>query len=118
MDKLFTITTTSGTGGEFIDGERANLYTDAAASVTSATVDIIEWDASSDVATARLLDGTTVGATSMLGQSSGASYGIETIGLTSEYFVKDGFEDNTELNFEANSFLDFTGTDPFSEGEL
>ena len=118
MDKLFTITTSSGTGGEFIDGERANLYTDAAGSVTSATIDIIEWDASTDVATARVVDGTTVGATAMVGQSSGASYGIATIGLTAEYFVADVFEDNTELNVEANSFLDFTNTDPFSEGEL
>ena len=118
MDKLFTITTGSGTGGEFIDGERANLYTDAAGSVTSATIDIIEWDASTDVATARVVDGTTVGATAMVGQSSGASYGIATIGLTAEYFVPDVFEDNTELNVEANSFLDFTNTDPFSEGEL
>ena len=118
MDKLFTITTGSGTGGEFIDGERANLYTDAAGSVTSATIDIIEWDASTDVATARVVDGTTVGATAMVGQSSGASYGIATIGLTAEYFVPDVFEDNTELNVEANTFLDFTNTDPFSEGEL
>ena len=52
----------------------------------------------------------------MVGQSSGASYGIATIGVTQEYFAKDGLEDNTEIDFEASTFLDFTENDPFSEG--
>ena len=122
VDKLFTVSLTGGNAGagtgEFTDGERAHLYTNRAGSVTSATVDIIEWDTSVDIATVRLVDGTTVGATAMVGASSGASYGINTIGLTAEYFVKDAFEDNTELDREAKGFLDFTNTDPFSEGDF
>lgn len=91
--------------GEFRDGERGHLYTNAAGSVTGATIDIIEWDTSTDTATIRLIDGTTVGATCMRGEASGASFGIHTIGLTQEYFAKDGLEDNTEIDFEAASFL-------------
>ena len=54
----------------------------------------------------------------MVGQSSGASYGIATIGATQEYFAKDGLEDNTEIDLEASTFLDFTENDPFSEGNF
>ena len=54
----------------------------------------------------------------MRGEASGASFGIHTIGLTQEYFAKDGLEDNTEIDFEAASFLDFTEKDPFSEGNF
>ena len=45
-----------------------------------------------DTATIRvqLAGGTIGGATLMVGQSSGASYGIATIGVTQEYVAKDG----------------------------
>ena len=32
--------------------------------------------------------------------------------------IKDAFEDNTTFEFEGSSFLDFSDTDPFSEGDL
>jgi hypothetical protein len=117
FDQLLVVGATAGTG-EFRDGERGHLYTDAAGSVTGATIDIIEWDTNTDTATIRLINGTTVGATCMRGDASGASFGIHTIGLTQEYFAKDGLEDNTEIDFEAASFLDFTEKDPFSEGNF
>ena len=117
FDQLLVVGATAGTG-EFRDGERGHLYTNAAGSVTGATIDIIEWDTNTDTATIRIVDGTTVGATCMRGSASGASFGIHTIGATQEFFAKDGLEDNTEIDFEASSFLDFTEKDPFSEGNF
>ena len=117
FDQLVVVGLTSGTG-EFRDGERGHLYTNAAGSITGATIDVIEWDTLTDAATIRVLGGTIGGATLMVGQASGASFGIHTIGATQEYFAKDGLEDNTEIDFEASSFLDFTESDPFSEGNF
>ena len=118
FDQLVVVGATAGTG-EFRDGERGHLYTNAAASVTGATIDIVEWNTNTDTATIRVLAGGTIGgATLMVGQSSGASFGIATIGTTQEYFAKDGLEENTEIDLEASTFLDFTENDPFSEGNF
>jgi hypothetical protein len=64
-----------------------------------------------------LYDGGVTGA-SILGESYGATYELDSIGFTQDYFVKDPFEDNTNFQFEGSTFLDFTDTDPFSEGDL
>ncbi len=117
MDQLFNITTTSGVG-EFTDGETAHLYTNAAGSVTSATISIIDWDTSTDQALVRLIDGVTASASVFVGESSGASYAINTIGVTNDFFVKDAFEDNTEIDFAAKGFLNFSDADPFSAGDI
>ena len=118
FDQLVSVGATNGTG-EFRDGERGHLYTNAAGSVTGATIDIIEWNTLTDTATIRVLPGGTIGgATLMIGETSGASFGIATIGTTLDFFVKDGLEDNTEIDLEAATFLDFTENDPFSEGNF
>ena len=52
------------------------------------------------------------------GANSGATYSIDTIGFTNDFFVQEQFEDNTNFMLEGNSFIDFTDTDPFSEGDL
>ena len=45
-----------------------------------------------------LLSGSITGVDSILGESSGATYELDTIGFTQDYFVKDPFEDNTYLS--------------------
>ena len=76
------------------------------------------YDSSDSLIEGTLLSGSITGVDSILGESSGATYAVTTIGFTQDYFVKDAFEDNTTFEFEGSSFLDFSDTDPFSEGDL
>ena len=103
FDQLVVVGATAGTG-EFRDGERGHLYTNAAASVTGATIDIIEWNTNTDTATIRVIAGTTVGATLMVGQVIWSILWYSHYWSTQEYFAKDGLEDNTEIDFEASTF--------------
>ena len=114
-NRLVVVTTSSGSG-EFIEGERGHLYT--ALGATGATIDIINWDTSTDTANVMMIGGTFGNAASIIGVNSGATYTINTIGFTNDFFVQEEFEDNTNFMFEGNSILDFTDTDPFSEGDL
>jgi len=114
-NRLIVVTTSSGSG-EFIEGERAHLY-DALGS-TGATLDVINWNTSTDTAEVMMIGGTFGGAASIIGANSGATYSIDTIGFTNDFFVQEQFEDNTNFMLEGNSFIDFTDTDPFSEGDL
>ena len=101
--------------GAFTEGENAFLYNSG---VTGATMSVVLYDSSSKVVEGTLLSGSITGINSILGESSGATYAIDSIGYTQDYFVKDPFEDNTDIQFEGSSFIDFTDTDPFSEGDL
>ena len=101
--------------GTFTEGENAFLYDGG---VTGATMSIALYDSSDSVIEGTLLSGSITGVDSILGESSGATYAVTTIGFTQDYFVKDAFEDNTTFEFEGSSFLDFSDTDPFSEGDL
>ena len=101
--------------GAFTEGENAFLYDGG---VTGATMSVALYDSSSKVVEGTLLSGSITGIDSILGESSGATYAIDSIGYTQDYFVKDPFEDNTDIQFEGSSFIDFTDTDPFSEGDL
>ena len=101
--------------GVFTEGENAFLYDGG---VTGATMSVVLYDSSSKVVEGTLLSGSITGVDSILGESSGATYAIDSIGYTQDYFVKDPFEDNTDIQFDGSSFIDFTDTDPFSEGDL
>ena len=85
---------------------------------TGATLDVINWNTSTDTAEVMMIGGTFGGAASIIGANSGATYSINTIGFTNDFFVQEQFEDNTNFMLEGNSFIDFTDTDPFSEGDL
>ena len=99
-------------GGTFTEGENAFLYDGG---VTGATMSVVVYDSTTSVIEGTLLSGSITGVDSILGESSGATYELDSIGFTQDYFVKDPFEDNTNFQFEGSTFLDFTDTDPFSE---
>jgi hypothetical protein len=101
--------------GTFTEGENAFLYDGG---VTGATMSVVVYDSTTSVIEGTLLSGSITGVDSILGESSGATYELDSIGFTQDYFVKDPFEDNTNFQFEGSTFLDFTDTDPFSEGDL
>ena len=114
--QLFEIVMGSTGSGEFIEGENAHLLSSSA--VTGGTMSLVLWDTTSNVVEGSLLSGTIDAAASIVGVSSGASYAITSIGLTQDFFVKDPMENNTDFQLEGSSFIDFTDTDPFSEGDL
>ena len=86
--------------------------------VTGATMNVIDWNSSNKQVELQLVSGSIDNFRNLLGDSSGATYHIDSIGLTADFFVKDVFEDNLSFGLESSSFLDFTDTDPFSEGDL
>ena len=43
---------------------------------------------------------------------------LKTVFEVFDFFVKDVFNDNNTFGLESSTFLDFTDTDPFSEGDL
>ena len=105
-------------GVQFTEGEIVHLI--SSAGVTGATLTAISWDTGSTkgVLEANLVAGSISGVSTAIGESSGATYSIASIGLTSDFFAKDAMEENTEFMFEGSSILDFTDKDPFSEGDL
>jgi len=102
--------------GNFTEGEIAYLYDTTGA--TGATLDIVNWNSTDKTIEATLVAGSLENPRNIFGDNSGATYDVSSIGLTNDFFVKDSFENNLELEFEAAGFLDFTDTDPFSEGDL
>ena len=116
VDQLYAAQMGSTGSGNFTEGEIAYLYDTSG--VTGATMNVIDWDSSTKVAELQLVSGSVDNFRNLFGKSSGATYHIDSIGLTSDFFVKDVFEDNTSFGLESSSFLDFTDTDPFSEGDL
>ena len=104
-------------GVQFTEGEIVHLI--SSAGVTGATLTAISWAGStSGVLDANLVSGSISGVSTAVGESSGATYSIASIGFTSDFFAKDAMEENTEFMFEGSSILDFTDKDPFSEGDL
>jgi len=118
IDRLINIVMgATSSGGQFTEGETVHVL--SSAGVTGATLTAISWAGSTTgVLEANLVAGSIEGVSSAIGESSGASYEIASIGYTADFFAKDGMEDNTELMFEGSSFLDFTDKDPFSEGDI
>jgi hypothetical protein len=112
--QLIEVVMGSGSG-EFIEGERVNVY---AGGVTGGTLSVVSWITESDTMQAGLVAGDITGVNAIVGQNSGASYAVSSIGFTQDFFVKSLFEDNTDFQLQGNSFIDFTDTDPFSEGDL
>jgi hypothetical protein len=86
--------------------------------VTGGTLSVVSWITESDTMQAGLVAGDITGVNAIVGQNSGASYAVSSIGFTQDFFVKSLFEDNTDFQLQGNSFIDFTDTDPFSEGDL
>ena len=116
VDQLYIAEMGSTGSGNFTEGEVAYLYDTSG--VTGATMNVIDWNSSTKKAELQLVSGDVDNFRNLFGNSSGATYHIDSIGLTSDFFVKDVFEDNTSFGLESSSFLDFTDTDPFSEGDL
>jgi len=116
VDQLFAAQLGSTGSGNFTEGEIAYLYDTSG--VTGATMNVINWDSTTKVAELQLVSGVVDNFRNLLGNSSGATYHINSIGLTSDFFVKDVFNDNNTFGLESSTFMDFTDTDPFSEGDL
>ena len=116
VDQLFAAQLGSTGSGNFTEGEIAYLYDTSG--VTGATMNVINWDSTTKVAELQLVSGVVDNFRNLLGNSSGATYHINSIGLTSDFFVKDVFNDNNTFGLETSTFMDFTDTDPFSEGDL
>jgi len=116
VDQLYAAQMGSTGSGNFTEGEIAYLYDTSG--VTGATMNVIDWDSSTKVAELQLVSGSVDNFRNLFGKSSGATYHIDSIGLTSDFFVKDVFNDNNTFGLESSTFLDFTDTDPFSEGDL
>ena len=116
VDQLYAAQMGSTGSGNFTEGEIA--YLSDTSGVTGATMNVIDWDSSTKVAELQLVSGSVDNFRNLFGKSSGATYHIDSIGLTSDFFVKDVFNDNNTFGLESSTFLDFTDTDPFSEGDL
>jgi len=106
-----------GTGsGTLTECELAHLVNTSG--VTGASMNVINWNSTDEVATLQLVSGSVDNPRNLFGTSSGATYPITSLGLTNEFFAKDPMQNNTDFGFGSASFLDFTDTDPFSEGDL
>ena len=112
LQSCFPVTIGSG---EFVEGESAVIY---ASGVTGGTLSVVSWKTATDTMEAALASGSIVGVDAIVGNNSGASYAVTSIGFTQDFFVKGLFEDNTDFQLEGNSFINFSDTDPFSEGDL
>ena len=112
--QLLEVVMGSGSG-EFTEGEKANIFVNGA---VGGTLSVVSWKTATDTMEAAIVSGDITGVNAILGANSGASYAVSSIGFTQDFFVKGLFEDNTDFQLEGNSFINFSDTDPFSEGDL
>jgi len=115
VDQLYVAELGSGSG-TYTEGEIAYLYDTSGA--TGATMNVINYDSSLSQVDLQLVEGSVDNPRNLFGNSSSATYDVNSIGLTTDFFVKDVFNDNNTFGLESSTFMDFTDTDPFSEGDL
>ncbi len=106
-----------------VAGEQGDTFANA-----SATADIVDWDANSKTLLITNITGNllyTSGDETVKGASSGAEYLIST-DATADIIIQQNIEDNEffgdnesiELEGNIDNIIDFSDTDPFSEGNF
>ncbi len=86
---------------------------------TGATMNVINWNSTAKEATLQLVEGSINDAKKIVWRLLlvQPTQSLPLVSLN-EFFAKDPIQNNTDFGFGSASFLDFTDTDPFSEGDL
>lgn len=112
-ERQYSVDLTMGTGtGDFTIGEIVYQGTAFASATGSGTV--LTWNAGTSVLRLNNLSGNFAQNTNTIGVTSGANY---LLGATQQLiYVEDTTVDNNTITAKSDSVIDFTVTNPFSEG--
>ena len=98
--------------GNYIEDEYVYVGTDEATANTTAKV--ISWNTADSVLKITDVVGTFSATSNVVGNTSGAYYSLQTTPNTQE-FINDSSANNVGFETEADSIIDFSETNPFSE---
>ena len=109
----YSIQLQMGSGnGNYIEDEYVYVGTDEATANTKAKV--ISWNTADSVLKITDVVGTFSATSNVVGNTSGAYYSLQTTPNTQE-FINDSSANNVGFETEADSIIDFSETNPFSE---
>ena len=112
-ERQYSVDLTMGTGtGEFQVGEI--VYQGASFETAAASGAVLSWNNGTKVLRLNNLTGSFNQNTNTIGVTSGANY---LLGATQQYvYVEDKTVDNNEFRADGDEVVDFSVTNPFSEG--
>lgn len=111
-EKFTTLVLGAGSGN-YTEGE--DIFQGSSYAGATITGHVQEWLSGSSTLYVTGITGAFQTGITVTGQSSAVEYIVTSVGSTNTYAVSDRGEDN--LEFESGNLIDFTDTDPFSEGD-
>ena len=109
------VTLNSGGSGNYVDDEY--VYVGSSQSSANTKGRVISWNSTDRVLKLTDLKGTFTTSQNVVGNTSGAYF---TVGTTpdTQVFVNDASANNISIETEADSIIDFSESNPFSEGNI
>jgi hypothetical protein len=112
----YSINLSMGTGtGNYVDDE--NVYVGDAYASANTTARVVSWNQTDRELKITDIVGTFGATSNIVGQTSGAYYSLSTTPDT-QVFVNDTTANNVTFETEADSIIDFSESNPFSEGNI
>jgi len=121
-----------GTTADYFDGE--TIYQGASLALATATAVVVDWNSSTKVLRIDQVKGRTdpntdelilnssafVNGTNVIGGDSGTIYALSSQTTSDTIVGQDGYNNSSEIDkfADKNDLIDFTETDPFSEGNF
>ena len=115
-ENAYALELTMGSGsGEYVENEYVYVGTDHASANTKARG--ISWNTTDNTLKITDVVGSFSATSNIVGQTSGAYYSLSTTPDT-QVFVNDTTANNVTFETEADSIIDFSESNPFSEGNI
>ena len=115
-ENAYALELTMGSGsGEYVENEYVYVGTDQASANTKARV--ISWNTTDNTLKITDVVGSFSATSNIVGNTSGAYYSLQTAPDTQQ-FVNDTSANNFTIETEADGIIDFSESNPFSEGNI
>ncbi len=115
-ENAYALELTMGSGsGEYVENEYVYVGTDHASANTKARV--ISWNTTDNTLKITDVVGSFSATSNIVGNTSGAYYSLQTEPDTQQ-FVNDTSANNFTIETEADGIIDFSESNPFSEGNI
>ena len=112
----YAINLSLGTGtGNYVNDE--NVYVGDTYASANTTARVVSWNQTDRELKITDIVGTFGATSNIVGQTSGAYYSLSTTPDT-QVFVNDTTANNVTFETEADSIIDFSESNPFSEGNI
>ena len=115
-ENAYALELTMGSGsGEYVENEYVYVGTDQASANTKARV--ISWNTTDNTLKITDVVGSFSATSNIVGNTSGAYYSLQTAPDTQQ-FINDTSANNFTIETEADGIIDFSESNPFSEGNI